>query len=134
MSTLTDEQRKMIEEKKKAAQAKLAAKFSQKNNFLSTNNPPPGLSNINPQFQPNKLNRYTPLKVGLVLSPSPKAKAMRVNYNVNNEKSKITINSKPVRGTCEVTSKERFVVHVAYHQQLIEIFKTISSKSYGMFL
>ncbi|XP_050545725.1 SWI/SNF-related matrix-associated actin-dependent regulator of chromatin subfamily A-like protein 1 [Daktulosphaira vitifoliae] len=130
MSTLTDEQRKMIEENKKAAQAKLAAKFSQKNNFLSTNNSLPGLSNINTQLQPNKLNRYKPLNVGLVLSPSPKAKAMHINYNVNNEKSKVTTNSKTVRGSCEITSKERFIVHVIYHQQLIEIFKTIPSKSY----
>lgn len=108
MSSLTDEQRKMIEEKKKVAQAKLAAKFAQRN-----------------ASQPAKSsnNQCTLSKTtGVILSPSPKGKIV---YNVlQNFKSKLT-------GTCELTSKERFTIHVRYHKQLIDTFKTIQSKLYG---
>ncbi|XP_050420767.1 SWI/SNF-related matrix-associated actin-dependent regulator of chromatin subfamily A-like protein 1 [Adelges cooleyi] len=130
MSTLSDEQRKMIEEKKKAAQAKLAAKFGQKSSFPSHNITPPKVLNpISRSPQQNRFNRYTPLTVGVVVSPSPSAKAVRINYSLNNEKSKPT-SSKPVKGSCELITKDRFVVHVGYHQQLIETFKTIPSKSF----
>lgn len=112
MSSLTDEQRKMIEANRKAAQAKLAAKFALKST---------------PQQAISNNNQCTLSKVGLVVSPSPNGKSVRMNYNHSLHNSK----SKPVRGTCEIISKERFTVHVSYHQQLIDTFKTISSKNYG---
>jgi len=112
MSSLTDEQRKMIEANRKAAQAKLAAKLA----LRST-----------PQQATSNNNQCTLSKSVLVVSPSPNGKTVRMNYNHSLQNSK----SKPVCGTCEITSKERFTVHVPYHQQLIETFKTISSKSYG---
>lgn len=109
MSSLTDEQRKMIEEKKKVAQAKLAAKFAQKST---------------PQSANSSNNQCTLSKTtGVILSPNPKGKIV---YNVpQNFKSKL------ISGTCELTSKERFTVHVSYHKQLIDTFKTIQSKLYG---
>lgn len=112
MSSLTDEQRKMIEEKKKAAQAKLAAKFSQNNT---------------PQTPKNNYHSASS-NIGLVASPSPSAKVVRINYsNPQNFKSK------PVSGTCELTSKDRFTVHVGYHKQLVDTFKTLPSKLYGKY-
>lgn len=111
MSTLTDEQRKMIEEKKKAAQAKLAVKFAQKSI---------------PQSVKSNNNLCTLSKTGLI-SPSPNKKTVHINYNNSSQNFK----SKAVRGHCELISKERFIVHVGYHKQLIDTFKTISSKSYG---
>lgn len=112
MSSLTDEQRKMIEVNKKAAQAKLAAKLALRNT---------------PQQVTNKNNQCTLSVSGLVVSPSPNGKFIRSNYN----KSSQNLQSKPIHGTCEIISKERFTVHVAYHQQLIDTFKTILSKNYG---
>jgi len=112
MSSLTDEQRKKIESNRKAAQAKLAAKLA----LRST-----------PHQAMNNNNQCTLSKAGLVVSPSPNGKSVRLNYNHSLQNS----NSKPVYGTCEITSKERFTVHVTYHQQLIDTFKTISSKNYG---
>jgi len=112
MSSLTDEQRKMIEANRKAAQAKLAAKLALKST------PPRAISNN---------NQCTLSKAGLVISPSPKGKSVHMKYNHSLQNTK----SKLVRGTCEITSKERFTVHVTYHQQLIDTFKTISSKNYG---
>lgn len=112
MSSLTDEQRKMIEANRKAAQAKLAAKLALKNT---------------PQQAMSNNNQCTLSKTVSVVSPSPNGKSVRMNYNHSLQNSK----SKPVRGSCEITSKERFTVHVTYHQQLIDTFKTISSKSYG---
>lgn len=112
MSSLTEEQRKMIEANRKAAQAKLAAKLALKST---------------PQQAMSNNNQCTLSKAGLVVSPSPNGKSVRINYNHSLQNSK----SKPVCGTCEMTSKERFTVHVTYHQQLIDTFKTISSKNYG---
>ncbi|CAI6363886.1 unnamed protein product [Macrosiphum euphorbiae] len=111
MSSLTEEQRKMIEANRKAAQAKLAAKLALKST---------------PQQAMSNNNQCTLSKAGLVVSPSPNGKSVRINYNHSLQNSK----SKPVCGTCEMTSKERFTVHVTYHQQLIDTFKTISSKNY----
>lgn len=121
MSSLSDEQRKMIEEKKKAAQAKLAAKFAQKST-LST------LQQSVKTTQNN--NQCTLSKPQLVLSPSPSYKNHHINYNNSLQNCK----PKRVHGTCELISKERFTVHVSYHQQLIDTFKTIQSKNYGEFV
>jgi len=112
MSSLTDEQRKMIEANRKAAQAKLAAKLALKST---------------PQQAMSNNKQCTLSKAGLVVSPSPNGKSVRINYNHSLKNS----NSKPICGTCEMISKERFTVHVTYHRQLIDIFKTISNKSYG---
>jgi len=112
MSSLTDEQRKMIEANKKAAQAKLAAKLALKST---------------PQQVMSNNKQCTLSKTGLVVLPSPNGKSVLMNYNNSPQNLKL----KPISGTCEVTSKERFTVHVAYHQQLIDTFKTISSKNYG---
>jgi len=112
MSSLTDEQRKMIETNKKAAQAKLAAKLA--------------LRSI-PQQAMSNSNQCTLSKTGVVVLPSPNGKSIRINYNNISQNSK----SKPVHGTCEIISKERFTVHVTYHQQLIDTFKTILSRNYG---
>ncbi|KAL4107305.1 hypothetical protein QTP88_017672 [Uroleucon formosanum] len=111
MSSLTDEQRKMIEANRKVAQAKLAAKLALKST---------------PQQTMSNNNQCTLSKTGLVVSSSPNGKSVRLNYNHSLQNSK----SKPVCGTCEIISKERFTVHVTYHQQLIDTFKTISSKNY----
>lgn len=109
MSSLTDEQRKMIEEKRKAAQAKLALKFAQKS-----------------IPQPVKINnnQCTSSTTG---QPSPSRKTVHINYSSATSNSK----SKPVSGHCELISKDRFTVHVGYHKQMIDVFKTILSKSYG---
>ena len=40
---------------------------------------------------------------------------------------------KPVKGNCVLISRQRFTVVVPYQAQLIGIFKTIPSKSYGKF-
>lgn len=114
MSSLTDEQRKMIEEKKKAAQAKLLAKFPVKNI------PKPVVSNNN--------NHFAPSKTSLPALPSSNTKTACTNSkkSLNNLKSVI------FRGSCELISKERFTVHVPYHQQLINIFKTMPSRNYGI--
>lgn len=110
MSSLTDEQRKMIEVNKKAAQAKLAAKLA--------------LRNI-PQQTTSNNTQCTLSNTGLVLSPTPNGKTILMRYNNSPQKPK------DVCGTCEIISKDRFTVHVPYHQQLINTFKTISSKNYG---
>lgn len=112
MSSLTDEQRKMIEEKRKAAQAKLAAKAALK---------------ITPQPAKCSYNQSTLLKLTSIVSPTSNGKNVRINYNKNPQK----IKSKPVSGTCELTSNQRFTVHVGYHKQLIDTFKTMPSKQYG---
>lgn len=115
MSSLTDAQRKMIEEKKKVAQAKLAAKLSHQ----STIKPRPQIIISN--------NQCTLSKAVSVIPPSPNGKSICINYI----SSKTTKCKEYVQGTCELTSNNRFTVNVRYHQQLIETFKTIASKSYG---
>jgi len=112
MSSLTDEQRKMIEEKRKAAQAKLAAKLALKST------PQPTKSNYNQSTVPKSRS---------VVLPTSNGKTVQANYNSSPLKSK----PKSVCGTCELTSKQRFTVHVGYHKQLIDTFKTIPSKRYG---
>lgn len=117
MSSLTVEQRKMIEEKKKAAQAKLAAKLNQ--SII----PMPSVTTK------HNSNQCVLLKSGSVISPSPNGKTIRINYNSSSKSMKCS----PVQGTCELTSRDRFTVNVGYHQQLVETFKTISSKNYGKY-
>lgn len=141
MSSLTDEQRKMIEANKKAAQAKLAAKLALRNTpqqVINKNNqctlsvsglsvfPSPNVRST-PQQVINNNNKCTLSVSGLVVSPSPNGKFIRSNYNKSSQNSQ----SKPIHGTCEIISKERFTLHVAYHQQLIDTIKTILSKNYG---
>lgn len=41
---------------------------------------------------------------------------------------------KTVNGTFRLMSRERFMVEVGYHQQMIEIFKTMTTKKYGMYV
>ncbi|XP_027840177.2 SWI/SNF-related matrix-associated actin-dependent regulator of chromatin subfamily A-like protein 1 [Aphis gossypii] len=140
MSSLTDEQRKMIEANKKAAQAKLAAKLALRNTpqqVINKNNqctlsvsglsvfPSPNVRST-PQQVINNNNKCTLSVSGLVVSPSPNGKFIRSNYNKSSQNSQ----SKPIHGTCEIISKERFTLHVAYHQQLIDTIKTILSKNY----
>lgn len=115
MSSLTEDQRKMIEEKKKAAQAKLASRLTLNSTLQSS-------SKTN--------NQNTSLKSETVISSSPSGKSVRIKYENNVPKTK----SKPVQGTCELTSIDRFTVNVGYHQQLIETFKTIQSKNYGQLI
>lgn len=112
MSSLTEEQRKMIEEKKKVAQAKLAAKFSQRGIPVSAK---------------SNNNQCTLSNTGMVIQQSPIKKTVHINYNNTPQ----NCNIKPIRGKCELISKDRFIVHVAYHKQLIDIFKTIQSKNYS---
>lgn len=119
MSSLTDEQRKMIEEKKKAAQAKLAAKFGLK---TPPSKPQPAKMNNNNNYQCRLSNTGS-----ISLPPSSNTKANQNNYNKSQKMQSNTI----ICGTCELISKDRFTVHVAYHQQLISIFKTIQNKIYG---
>lgn len=117
MSSITEEQRKMIEEKKKIAQAKLAVKFSQRSI------PVPVLTTSNN-------HQCTLSNTGSVIKQSPIRKTVHKNYN----NSPQHFNSKPIHGKCELISKNRFIVHVAYHKQLIDIFKTIQSKNYSKFI
>lgn len=112
MSSLTDEQRRMIEEKKKIAQAKLAAKFSQRSV---------------PQPTKTSNNQSTLSTTGTVLSPTARVNTVRTNDNNVPQNFKYKL----ICGACELTSKERFTVHVGYHKQLIDTFKIIQSKLYG---
>lgn len=118
MSSLTDEQRKMIEEKKKVAQAKLAAKFSQ-SNFISSPQTTTKISD----------SQCTLSKAVSVLPPSPYGKPICINYNISPKTAKCI----PIQGTCELISSNRFTVNVGYHQQLIDTFRTLASKSYGRY-
>lgn len=115
MSSLTDEQRKMIEEKKKIAQAKLAAKFAMK---AIPSTPGPVKRNT------NNNNQSTLSNTGSIISP-PSSNISTSHNNYNNTQKII------IHGTCELVSKDRFTIHVAYHQQLINIFKSIQNKHYG---
>lgn len=122
MSSLTEEQRKMIEEKKKAAQAKLAAKFGLK---TPPSKPQPAKMNNNTNYQCILSN------TGSILSTPPSnTKANQNNYNMS---QKIQSN-KTICGSCELISKDRFTVHVSYLKQLINIFKTIQNKLYGEYM
>jgi len=112
MSSLTDEQRKMIDEKRKAAQTRLATKSALKST---------------PQPVKNSHNQSALSKLQSVVSPTSSGKTISINYN----QCPKTFKSKPVHGTCELTSKHRFTIHIGYHKEMIDIFKTVLSKQYG---
>ncbi|XP_076058003.1 SWI/SNF-related matrix-associated actin-dependent regulator of chromatin subfamily A-like protein 1 [Oratosquilla oratoria] len=59
-------------------------------------------------------------------------KKEEVNFNTSEKGSASmpTAVAKPVNGTIKLLTKERFVVDVGYHAQMIEVFKTIPSKKY----
>lgn len=40
----------------------------------------------------------------------------------------------PITGVCRLTSKDRFTIDIPYHQQTIELFRTVNGKEYGNYI
>ncbi|CAG0890319.1 unnamed protein product [Darwinula stevensoni] len=117
MHGLTEEQKRRMEESRKAALERRAAKLKEQ--------PQPPSLPTQPKEQSKPLTFATKLKDQTqppALASPPKMP--RLAAPAKNEEVR------PVKGVCRLVSRDRFVVDVPYHEQLIHIFKTMPSRMY----
>lgn len=112
MASLTTEQLRIIEEKKKAALLKRQ------------------------QLSQSKNTPHNPILTTSAPS-APLQQKPYVNHTTNNSlPSTSNGNSfftKTVTATCTLISDDRFVVNMNYHAPSIEVFKTIAGRMYGKY-
>lgn len=119
MSGLSQEQLERIRENKRKAQERLARKRPAPQ---STPELPPVKQ---PAIKPNGLSFY---------SSSTTSKPAITSKPTNKRADTTLILKKQITAAFVLRDKDRFKVLVPYDSQLIELFKGISSKSYGVFL
>jgi hypothetical protein len=118
-SGLTDEQRKRIEENKRKAMERLSHKRS-----LSTL-PQPQSKRLPPRTEEIKPNK------GMLPSQNPSPSLQASCKGLPGASKSIDGPKRTISAVCTLCSSTRFVVDVTYDKQLIELFKSIGSKSYG---
>jgi hypothetical protein len=151
------ENRRIALEKKAAAEAARAQNANRQQSGASTSTgqashgPPNPSSNANAVqttsfYKPNeKQAAYKPAvnvtfnKTGSTVKTAassssngygPNAKKLKPN-DAGASTSTASVPTKVVTGICKMISRDRFMVAAGYHQQMIELFKTIPSKVYG---
>ena len=145
MSSLTEEQKRKIEESRRKALAIRAAKEQQKP--LPTGNSvsgQPGASTAScstalkkkpdiPSWLGIKTNNVQNSGANKVPNPSKRfsVAARNVSSTSSPSKSKPAGNLVKVTGKCVLVSRERFVVEVGYSAPLIALFKNMQTKQYG---
>lgn len=130
--TLSEEQQKRIEENRKKALERRAAKL-QSASIPNVNK----LSNIHSNFNNLKSNDFNrlPSKTKFIseINNCEKKVSTSANTYKNNmyDKANPQISSdKCFTGKCILISRTHFCVEIGYHSQLVEIFRTIPSKIY----
>lgn len=130
--TLSEEQQKRIEENRKKALERRAAKL-QSASIPNVNK----LSNIHSNFNNLKSNDFNrlPSKTKFITEINNCEKKVSTSANTykNNmyDKANPQISSdKCFTGKCILISRTHFCVEIGYHSQLVEIFRTIPSKIY----
>lgn len=130
--TLSEEQQKRIEENRKKALERRAAKL-QSASIPNVNK----LSNIHSSFNNLKSNDFNrlPSKTKFIseINNCEKKVSTSANTYKNNmyDKANPQISSdKCFTGKCILISRTHFCVEIGYHSQLVEIFRTIPSKIY----
>lgn len=157
-SSLTPEQKKRIEENRRLALERRNEKLKQQKSNLSTQGA--STSSTIPNQQKSVLSAHSVQNSNAFsirskptqqqtsnppISSFFKQKSLNANECLSNpvssvsQKSNFQINSKPktwnvtteaTTGTCSLISKDRFIVQIGYHRELIELCKTISGKEY----
>ncbi|GFT34152.1 hypothetical protein NPIL_549081 [Nephila pilipes] len=142
MSQLTEEQRKKIEENRRKALERRAA-LSGAINLNSSTNPSVSTKNI---LEPKQTLKPATISYNSSFNSSSDKPSYSNNNNKNTlEKSKTSTvnaakNEKPaakifnsqnyVRGNCVLLNRQRFYVDIGYNKEVIDIFKTVSSRLY----
>ncbi|KAB7505671.1 SWI/SNF-related matrix-associated actin-dependent regulator of chromatin subfamily A-like protein 1, partial [Armadillidium nasatum] len=146
-STLTEEQRKRIEENRLKALERRAAFLKSKGNQCQSNNN----NNNNNLFsnslknsisnQPSKPNvsvnwKPLPSVTSIKAGPPKSASTFYTKKGLEGIKDNPANGENPgflgkkITGNCHLISKDRFVVNLPYHAQSIDIFKTMPSRQY----
>jgi SWI/SNF-related matrix-associated actin-dependent regulator 1 of chromatin subfamily A len=141
-STLTEEQKEIIEAKRQLALQRRNERQKLKNqhsSFTTVNS----LSNKSPntrEWRPSSRNElYVSADTSNVKKDSFALKSFskQTRKDPRNEFRQFVHERNPlstrevVTGNCQLLSKERFTVNVPYQEQMIDIFKSIDSKVYG---
>lgn len=138
-SSLTPEQIARIEQNRKLALEKRAARLQQTLNTSGTtsaSHQPPKSQTDKPHTSTKLFSNYSPLNVNIVKSSKPDSPS-KLNQLNSNVKSEIASRvgkpqlSASVVGTCKLISKNRFTVDMPYQQQAVDLFRTINGKEYG---
>lgn len=131
MSSLTEEQRKRIEENRRKALEKRALKAginSKNNNRTSTM--PVIKSNSNISKESKSSSNFQVKSASLIPSSNT------FQNNSTAVAASGIANSSPfkpqLKGQCILLSRKRFYVDIGYHKEVIDIFKSISGKLYDM--
>ncbi len=161
MSSLTDEQKKRIEENRARALAKLAEKKSlarpqyQNNTAVSKHSSNSLVTSNSFNTKPQTFNSGTTQKNALSTSlnlsrfeynrkasphkstskgfPNTAQSTFSKNRNKTKSVNDALMKARVVNGTCVLMSKTRFKVVVGFHAKLIGVLKSIPSKCYGKF-
>ncbi len=141
MATLTDEQRRRIEENKRKALAIRAAKLAAANAALPS-------TTSRPSFAPNQVPQTNPLPVTVInsnaaskpqynnqkvpfynnkFSPTPTKNNLFSNQNSPNKPSEL----KSVIANLSLISRDRFTVEFPFTQEIVNLLKTVPGKLYG---
>ena len=152
-STLTEEQRRRMEENRLQAIAKRNAAIARNNALFSAQNqtqPQPVAAVVAPRLSATTAQAQAQTQnisqqyLGSNRNPQPTNNATNygTNFNVNKplpapvqaanfKVSKIPFNGKTVSGTCTMISRDRFMVDMGYQAEAIAVFKSITGSTYG---
>lgn len=105
----------------------LSASNSYSNTSLPAENSSNYQSNSNSSKKPVS-NNYSSLNINLFKSKKSEGQQTVPNCfrSITSEKP-----STPITGVCRLTAKDRFTIDIPYHQQVIELFRTVNGKEYG---
>ncbi|XP_054712629.1 SWI/SNF-related matrix-associated actin-dependent regulator of chromatin subfamily A-like protein 1 [Uloborus diversus] len=146
MSQLTEEQRRKIEENRRKALEKRAAKTGSSavntpvtvtSSFSSFSKTPqngvgPSVSAIANNFykKPETSSKFGTLNVTSVKTGPFKNNSLIFQNGKLSNSSVVSQNT--VKGTCVLLSRKRFFVDVGFHKEMIDLFKTIPSRLYDV--
>ena len=136
-SPLTDKQRQIMEERRKAAKAKLIFERDKIKSSSSSSvcAPTPSISNStsNTLSEDQKRlieERKKAAQLKMQQKSKPNSKPIEVSKPINTANF-YTLPPRVVRGSCTLVTNTRFELDVGYHKQLIDTVKAVSSAQYN---
>lgn len=107
--------------------------FSASNVYSNTSLPAENSSNFQSNTNSSKrtITNYSSLNINFFKSKKSEDQQSVPNcFRTTTSGKPLT----PITGVCRLTSKDRFTIDIPYHQQTIELFRTVNGKEYGNYI
>ena len=137
MSSLSSEQQKRVEEKKKEALERLARKRTTTQSHVECSQ----AKRLNTESKYKSLSSSSTSDIVKPISSSTTSDTIKpissstTSYSIKPIKSSTTSYSiKPIKAVFSLISESRFNVHVPYDAKVIELFKQVPSRMYGEYI